>query len=248
MVAFICPKSASVALFLQLFVMQISITLLVQFLFLAPTSMQAHAQQRDLSSQDLDAILQDMRNNQFFTAASILSFLKPPFLENRITLMIPTDAAIASVVDRFSGLTLQYPPIVQYHIVTRNLNFKQLLLLPQETWLPTMVPSKGVQITNNNPTNYTLNDARIVKPDMCPSVVEAEIACHGIDRLFDISSVLAPEPENPPFPSEPVAAPTPPVSPPPPPPPPSPPLSPPASPPPPPLSPPPPAPLATPQS
>ncbi|MCO5582262.1 hypothetical protein L7F22_036154 [Adiantum nelumboides] len=220
------------ALFLQVFLVQVLVAFLVQ----SPYMQQAHAQ---LSQQDLNSLLQDLRNNQFFTGASILSFLTPAFLTSRITLMIPTDSAIASVVDRFSGLALQYPPIVQFHIVTRNLNFNQLLLLPNGTWLPTMVPGKGVQVTNDDPANYTLNDARIVQPDICPSVGEIDIACQGIDRLFDITSVLAPEPQNPPFPPTPSATSIPPVvSPSPPLPPPSPPPSPP--------SPPPPAPPATP--
>ncbi|KAH7296690.1 hypothetical protein KP509_26G034700 [Ceratopteris richardii] len=124
---------------------------------------------------------------------------------------MPTDLAISTALNDSNHLNTGYASIVQFHILSRGLNFEQLELLPVGTWIPSMAPGKGVQVTSIGPSNYSLNHAKIIQPDLCPNLSNVAVTCQGIDRLLDFSSILSNVPRNPPVlavpPSTPSAAP-----------------------------------------
>ncbi|KAH7431478.1 hypothetical protein KP509_08G050300 [Ceratopteris richardii] len=173
-------------------------SLLCITVMISPQAFVLHAGGQGLSDQDFDALLKDLQAQKFFTAASILGFLTPPFLTDHITLLVPTDTAIAAAINQFSAISLAYPAIIQFHILGRNLNFDQLKLFPVGTWLPTMVPGKGVQVTSSSPSDFRLNNAKISQPDICPSMAKFSISCQGINSLLNLSSILTDVPKNPP--------------------------------------------------
>ncbi|KAH7296688.1 hypothetical protein KP509_26G034700 [Ceratopteris richardii] len=166
---------------------------------------------QELSNDDFNVLLTDLRDNKFYTGSSILGFLRPTFLTRESTLLMPTDLAISTALNDSNHLNTGYASIVQFHILSRGLNFEQLELLPVGTWIPSMAPGKGVQVTSIGPSNYSLNHAKIIQPDLCPNLSNVAVTCQGIDRLLDFSSILSNVPRNPPVlavpPSTPSAAP-----------------------------------------
>lgn len=152
-----------------------------------------HAQidQQQLSNATIFDLLQELRSKGFLTGATILSYIAKPFLVSGITLLIPTDMAIADAAVNLSPK--QFPPLIEFHILERNLKYRQLRLFPVGTWLPTALPGYGVEVTSNTAGNYSFNNAQIIKPDLCSNLRSALITCQGI------SSVLNPNVRVPPL-------------------------------------------------
>eukprot|EP00249_Psilotum_nudum_P018476 c26823_g1_i1 orf=284-1213(+) len=167
------------------------------------------AKQQTISDSDMTALINALRNSQFWTGATVISFVKRQLIP-KTTLLIPTDSAIATA--GVSGLPdAVLPSMLRFHTLENNLSFSALKLLPVETWLPTILPGAFLQITNNQPSNFSFFNSRVIKPDMCPST-SALIVCHGVDSVLNYTQFgmlpVMPTAPAPTLPTPPTPAPT----------------------------------------
>ena len=143
--------------------------------------------------------------NTFFTASLLMPYLssvtRPP-----TTLLIPTDAAlmrIAATAASDSFFVKNAPhlrSLAKLHMLTTNLTFAGLQILPNSTYLPTLLnydPTRTgtgtgtgtvtglVHVTTNaRGDRIFINGARVVSKDLCPRSVSRFLTCHGVDRLL----------------------------------------------------------------
>ncbi|KAL8033850.1 hypothetical protein ABFS82_13G184700 [Erythranthe guttata] len=118
------------------------------------------------------------------------------------TIFIPSHDGIPSsplsTANTITGMRLN-PFLMAYHIVPHRLTFSDLQQFGTHTRLPTLLPDKYIIITNNSPTNFTVDDSQIVQADV---FVNAAFSVHGIQKVLDYTlyagnSILPPPPEDP---------------------------------------------------
>ncbi|KAL5100777.1 hypothetical protein RYX36_005104 [Vicia faba] len=105
---------------------------------------------------------------------SILSMSNPLL---SLTLFIPQQT--------LSPSSTLNPFTFPYHIVPQRLAFADLLLLPRYSRLPTLLPGKTIEITDNSLVNFTLDDVLLTHPDLYST---SSLAVHGVERLLDYST------------------------------------------------------------
>ncbi|KAI5064528.1 hypothetical protein GOP47_0021198 [Adiantum capillus-veneris] len=130
---------------------------------------------------------------RYNTGALLVPYLKG-FFAPPMTLLIPTDEAIAAQRIQESQLVR----IAQFHMIKSNFSFEDLQLLPVNTFLPTFLlldssPAR-VEVTNNSADNYMLNNAQIVDKDICPQSVATFVSCQGISQILTSPETEAPAP------------------------------------------------------
>ncbi|MCO5607571.1 hypothetical protein L7F22_061768 [Adiantum nelumboides] len=150
-------------------------------------------QAQQIPNEAISAIITALKAKGFNTVALVLPYLIK-FLVAPITLLIPTDQAIAGERIQESQLV----QIAQFHMVKNNFSFTDFQLLPVNTYLPTLLLLGGVparvEVRNNSADNYTLNNARIVEKDICPSSVASFVTCQGISQILQTPLSEAPAP------------------------------------------------------
>ncbi|KAH7444075.1 hypothetical protein KP509_02G063200 [Ceratopteris richardii] len=156
----------------------------------------SEGQQGSISNATFNALLGDLQSNSFFTAAAALRLLARPYLRSHITLLVPTDSSLAQAG---SISPRAYPDLIRFHILERNLNFDQLRTLPVGTWIPTLLPNAGVQVTANAGGNVSLDGVPVIRPNLCRSIVSAFITCQGMSAILNPNSPFSPRPSPNPF-------------------------------------------------
>ncbi|MCO5551832.1 hypothetical protein L7F22_005335 [Adiantum nelumboides] len=174
-----------------------TIMLVLLFLFLAGHSSFHGSLARStenivqLSNREFDVLSRDLINRRYYTGAAVLQlYIVRSELSRGVTLLIPVDASLTQA----SGIRHQYRGLVKFHMLETNLNFRALRLLPVGTWLPTELPGYGVEVTHNSDTFFALNHVPIVEPNICPSLVQRDITCHGVQGVLNPLSTLSPKP------------------------------------------------------
>ncbi|MCO5557107.1 hypothetical protein L7F22_010663 [Adiantum nelumboides] len=174
-----------------------TIMLVLLFLFLAGHSSFHGSLARStenivqLSNHEFEVLSRDLINRRYYTGATVLQlYVVRSELACGVTLLIPIDASLTQA----SGIRHQYRGLVKFHMLETNLNFRALRLLPVGTWLPTELPGYGVEVTHNSDTIFALNHVPIVDPDICPSLVQRDITCHGVQGVLNPLSTLSPKP------------------------------------------------------
>ncbi|XP_073290291.1 FAS1 domain-containing protein SELMODRAFT_448915-like [Primulina huaijiensis] len=127
--------------------------------------------------------------------ANMLSSTDPSSLPLTATLFIPSNDAISQF--QLPSATAN-PFLIPYHIVPQRLTFSDLRQFKTHTRLPTLLPSKYILITNNSPSNFTVDDSQITHPDI---FVNPAFSLHGIKNVLDYSlygnnGLLSPPKEN----------------------------------------------------
>ena len=168
----------------------------------------AAAGERDLPQAAVGLVTLALQNhgtsrghgNSFFTASLLMPYLRsvtrPP-----MTLLIPTDAALmriaaaATATDSFLVKEAsQLRSLAKLHMLTTNLTFAGLQVLPNSTLLPTLLGDDRAGLvhvtTNARGDRVFINGARIVSKDLCPRSVSRFLTCHGVDRLLVLDNNL----------------------------------------------------------
>ncbi|KAJ9558145.1 hypothetical protein OSB04_012759 [Centaurea solstitialis] len=114
-------------------------------------------------------LLNPTTNSSTTTAAALIP--------TTATMFVPRNEALAHLT-----ATSFDPFIIPYHILPQRLTFSDLQLSKTLTRLPTLLPSKTVIITNNTPSNFTVDDALIIRPDF---YLTPAVCVHGIGALLD---------------------------------------------------------------
>ncbi|KAI5083728.1 hypothetical protein GOP47_0003471 [Adiantum capillus-veneris] len=118
----------------------------------------------------------------FFEAADIHRVLP-----NRSTVLVPTDAALDAAGLLYQTLGVIFP-VLQYHVITSKLLFKDLQMLPVGEMLETMLPKASLLVTSNTPWNFTLNDVLLSHPDI---LCFNGSAMHGIAGVMNYSQAVS---------------------------------------------------------
>ncbi|KAL0363691.1 UNVERIFIED_CONTAM: hypothetical protein Scaly_1324300 [Sesamum calycinum] len=114
------------------------------------------------------------------------------------TLFIPSNDAV-SHYSSANTAGIDYDPfLIPYHIIPQRLTFSDLQQFRVHSRLPTLLPSKYIVVTNNSPSNFTVDDSQITQADI---FVNVAFSVHGIKKVLDYSvyggdNVLSPPPEK----------------------------------------------------
>ncbi|KAJ8440352.1 hypothetical protein Cgig2_012788 [Carnegiea gigantea] len=128
------------------------------------------------------------------------NLLDPSILPFSATLFVPDDDAFIAAVD--SGVPLNFvdPLLFPYHVVPLRIPFSALRLFPTGSRLPTLLPGFSLLVTNNFAANFTVNGARLCRPDL---FLNPLFAVHGVGAVLDYAlfGTDFPPPPPPPPPS-----------------------------------------------
>ncbi|KAI3697527.1 hypothetical protein L6452_30620 [Arctium lappa] len=116
------------------------------------------------------------------TNSSIPTTTTAALIPTTATMFVPGNDALTHLSATATGAYNFDPFIIPYHILPQRLTFSELQLFKTQTRLPTLLPSKTVIITNNTPSNFTIDDALITQPDI---YLTPAVCVHGIAAVFD---------------------------------------------------------------
>ncbi|XP_051128876.1 FAS1 domain-containing protein SELMODRAFT_448915-like [Andrographis paniculata] len=116
---------------------------------------------------------------------NLLSTTDPSTIPVSATLFVPSNDAISSFpASHGVGIVPFDPLLVPYHIVPQRLTFSELRHMGTHTRLPTLLQDRYIVVTNNSPSNFTVDNSRITQPDI---FVNADFSVHGIEKVLDYS-------------------------------------------------------------
>ncbi|KAH7421935.1 hypothetical protein KP509_13G082200 [Ceratopteris richardii] len=162
----------------------------------------------ELSRTERRLLFADLVDREFFRAVRVFLITPESVFTTDTTLLVPSDAAMALSAQSSSTPKLFHH--VRFHTLARNLSLEDLRAIPQGTWISSKVPGLGVQVTENTASFLSLNNAAILRPNICPNLAFSGVTCHGIDRVLDESSIPSDaQPVNPPFVQSPSSSSTP---------------------------------------
>ncbi|KAI3934041.1 hypothetical protein MKW92_002716 [Papaver armeniacum] len=82
---------------------------------------------------------------------------------------------------------------LDYHIIPQKLSFSKLKNLPIGSTIPTLIPKKSIQVTNNSQSNYTINHILITNPNF---YMNGDVVIHGIKSCLNHSMDLLAKQDN----------------------------------------------------
>ena len=151
------------------------------------------------------------RSNSYLAASLLLPHYLRPLTRARITLLFPSDAVLFLQQPSSAAMPLlsAMPPsqlrsLARFHMLPTNLTFANFLTLPKGTLLPTLLgdayrlridttTSAAASGSSSPPSSsdFLIEGAHIIHPDICPPSLSHIVTCHGIDRLLLASSSSA---------------------------------------------------------
>ncbi|PIM97520.1 hypothetical protein CDL12_30010 [Handroanthus impetiginosus] len=139
----------------------------------------------EIQQNQLNNIIDALIGEGNFTAwAGLLSFTYPSFPPPNATFFIPSNDAISRFPATGAAAINFDPFLIPYHIVPQRLTFSDLQQFTTHTRLPTLLPYKSIVITNNSPSNFTVDDSQITQADI---VVNAAFSVHGVKKILEYS-------------------------------------------------------------
>ncbi|KAF6145055.1 hypothetical protein GIB67_013406 [Kingdonia uniflora] len=128
-----------------------------------------------------------MRSNSYFGFVILLQMLynNPNSLQGQeITFLMPNDTELSRIIITPNHLE----EFLLSHSIPTALPINNLLHLPTGTVLPSSVKNRTIAITNRGRANFLVNNARLVSPNVCSSVL---IRCHGITNVMSFGNPAA---------------------------------------------------------
>lgn len=134
--------------------------------------------------EEVGAILRNAGG--FDLMASLFDAIDISILPSNITVLVPKDFAAS----RLGVLTFaQALPIVQYHVLTRQLPFSDLKNMPAGSIIETLLRNRTVQITSNNPWRFTVDNVQVTNSDM---FLKSGFVIHGLNGMLAIGTPSLP--------------------------------------------------------
>lgn len=127
--------------------------------------------------EDVVAALQNA--GDFSTVATLLKAVDIAALPLNATILAPDDRAV-SQLDFLSFV--QAKPIIQYHVLTHQLPFRNLQQLIVGTRIDTLLINKTVVVTSNDVWNFTLNHVVVTRADLFSN---SGLVVHGLDGILN---------------------------------------------------------------
>ncbi len=127
------------------------------------------------------AVVASLRARGHYGAiAGAIDTLDGSVINSGMTFFAPTDDALSS----YNLTDISDNILILEHCVNRRLNYTELTGLSTGTQLATL-SRVHVLVTNNSPTNFHIDNARVIDPDI---YLRNGIAVHGIDVVFNLSA------------------------------------------------------------
>lgn len=127
------------------------------------------------------AVVASLRARGHYGAiAGAIDTLDGSVINSGMTFFAPTDDALSS----YNLTDISDNILILEHCVNRRLNYTELTGLSTGTQLATL-SRVHVLVTNNSPTNFHIDNARVIDPDI---YLRNDIAVHGIDVVFNLSA------------------------------------------------------------
>lgn len=135
---------------------------------------------QDIASEDVAKHLQGF--SQYQTIAEGVESVERFLIIPNTTLFAPYDGAL-DLVGHLTGESAM--ALLNFHLVSRRLNFSELSELEPGTKLSTNLSNITVVVTNNSADHFMVDNALVINPDM---FLDERIAVHGIDHVFDVAA------------------------------------------------------------
>ncbi|PIA30894.1 hypothetical protein AQUCO_05300020v1 [Aquilegia coerulea] len=137
---------------------------------------------------ELHAALEDMRSSSYHGFVILLQMLNSvpnSIRSGNITFLMPNDIELSNSVITPDSLD----EFLLSHSVPTALLLDDFAHLPTGTVLPTSYPHKTINVRDFGRANFFVNNAKIVKPNVCSS---STIKCHGVTSIimFNHDSLL----------------------------------------------------------
>jgi hypothetical protein len=144
------------------------------------TSIAPAPSNQDFPSEDVAKHLQGF--SQYQTIAEGVESVERFLIIPNTTLFAPYDDAL-DLIGHLTGESAM--ALLNFHLVSRRLNFSELLKLELGTKLLTNLSNIAVVVTNNSADHFMVDNALVINPDM---FLDERIAVHGIDHVFDVAA------------------------------------------------------------
>lgn len=129
--------------------------------------------------QQIKNLISALRKSGLFgAAAGAIDGLNLVMLPQQSTIFVPTDAAFQSVN------VADTMELFQYHVAIQRFAFAQLFSLNEGDILPTLLDGNSILVTSNQLMNFTLDDVRVISPDL---YYDSTIVVHGIGGILNYS-------------------------------------------------------------
>ncbi|KAF9624265.1 hypothetical protein IFM89_009173 [Coptis chinensis] len=136
------------------------------------------------NQNDLQAALDDMRTNSYHGFVILLQMLNtnPTLLQDGdMTFLMPSDAELSNYVISPDCL----PEFLLSHSLPTTLLLDDIVHLPTGTVLPSSYPNRTISLTDQGRRDFFVNNAKIVKPNICSS---SSIKCHGVTGIIQFGN------------------------------------------------------------
>ncbi|XP_010270246.1 PREDICTED: FAS1 domain-containing protein SELMODRAFT_448915 [Nelumbo nucifera] len=131
---------------------------------------------------DLHVAMAEMRSKSYYSFVMLLELLhsngSQPQLSGEVTFLMPEDRKLSE----FSVSVSSLRNFILSHTIPTPLNYNDFLHFPTGTLIPSGIQTRMITIQNHGRSNFLVNNAQIVAPNVCQS---SSIRCHGIDKVIE---------------------------------------------------------------
>ncbi|KAG9443521.1 hypothetical protein H6P81_014861 [Aristolochia fimbriata] len=134
---------------------------------------------------EMESAMEDLRSRSYDGFVILLKMIN--HTSTGVTFLVPMDKVLSQ--HAISPLNLRQ--FVLHHRIGKPLPFKNLMNFPTGTQIPSGLPNQMFTIVNGGRRNFSVNNAKIIAPNMCRSPL---IKCHGIDAVISFDHQAIPPP------------------------------------------------------
>ncbi|KAE8077475.1 hypothetical protein FH972_016035 [Carpinus fangiana] len=135
-------------------------------------------------NQDLPGATEEMQRANYFTFVTLINMASlDSKIQANVTFLMPNDRMLSRNVMAPGSVS----SFLLRHSIPTPLLFDDLEHLPTGSIIPSSLPGYMLKISNNGRKNFSLNDVKIISPNICTE--GSSIRCHGIDGVLLESSM-----------------------------------------------------------
>jgi hypothetical protein len=128
------------------------------------------------TSSEITTTVQEMQKASYFTFVMLIKMVQDKIPHNT-TFLMPYDRLMSTA----SIPQSQVLEFLSKHSISVPLMFKDLIMLPKGTMIPTHQSSEMITVTKSGQQIY-FNDVELTSPQLCH--LEASFRCHGINGVI----------------------------------------------------------------
>ncbi|XP_062147250.1 FAS1 domain-containing protein SELMODRAFT_448915 [Alnus glutinosa] len=141
----------------------------------------------EYQNQGLLGATEEMQRANYFTFVTLINMASlDSTIQANVTFLMPNDRMLSRNVMAPGSVSA----FLLRHSIPSPLLFDDLERLPTGSIIPSSLPDCMLRISNNGRRNFSLNNVKIISPNICTA--GSSIRCHGIDGVLLPTSM----PEN----------------------------------------------------